>query len=150
LIDDYEKKKNITFYLLFGLYFVIYFCAGILPANIARLLKTLPSTTEGRIGIIITINLIVGMISMIFFGYYGDLLAKKLTRKKLFIITNMTWIVAYGMISLSPNYYVYLLLVVIGAVGIGAFLPIGFSMIGDFYPAHERGTKFGLLHSVWC
>ena len=81
MIDNYEKKKNSTFYLLFGLYFVIYFCSGILPA-----------TTEGRIGIIITINLIVGMISMIFFGYYGDLLAEKLTRKKLFIITNLNFI----------------------------------------------------------
>ena len=145
MIDNYEKKKNNTFYLLLGLYFVIYFCAGILPANIVSLLKTLPSATEGGIGIIITINLIVGMLSMIFFGYYGDLLAEKLTRKKLFIITNLTWIVAYGVMSLSPNYYVYLMLVVIGAIGIGAFLPLGFSMIGDFYPAHERGTKFGLL-----
>ena len=111
MMDDYEKKKNNTFYLLLGLYFVIYFCAGILPANISSLLKTLPNTTEGGIGIVITINLIVGMSSMIIFGYYGDLLAKKLTRKKLLIITNLTWIGAYGVMSLSPNYYFYLLLV---------------------------------------
>ncbi len=123
----------------------MYFCAGILPTNIASLLETLPNTTEERIGIVITINLVVGMISMIFFGYYGDLLARKLTIKKLFVITNLTWISAYGIMSFSPNYFVFLLLIIIGAIGIGAFLPIGFSMIGDFYPAQVRGSKFGLL-----
>ncbi len=56
----------------------MYFCAGILPANIASLLETLPNTTEGRIGIVITINLVVGMISMIFFGYYGDFIKIRL------------------------------------------------------------------------
>jgi len=123
----------------------MYFCLGILPANIVSLLKTLPYTTKGGIGIIITINLVVGMMSMIFFGYYGDLLAKKLTRKKLFVITNLIWISAYGLLSLSPNYSVFLLLIIVGAIGIGAFLPIGFSMIGDFYPAQVRGSKFGFL-----
>jgi len=108
-------------------------------------LKTLPNTTEGGIGIIITINLIVGMISMIFFGYYGEFLVKKLTRKKLFVITNLIWISAYRIMCFSPNYFVFLLLIIIGAIGIGAFLPIGFSMIGDFYPAQVRGTKFGFL-----
>ena len=145
MVINFEKKKKNTFYILFGLYFVMYFCLGILPANIVSLLKTLPYTTKGGIGIIITINLVVGMMSMIFFGYYGDLLAKKLTRKKLFVITNLIWISAYGLLSLSPNYSVFLLLIIVGAIGIGAFLPIGFSMIGDFYPAQARGSKFGFL-----
>ncbi len=74
-----------------------------------------------------------------------NLLAEKLTRKKLFIITNLTWIYAYGILSLSPNYSVFLLLIIIGVIGIGAFLPIGFSMIGDFYPVQKRGAKFGFL-----
>ncbi len=145
MIDNFEKKKDNTFYLLFGLYFVMYFCIGILPANITNLLRTLPNTTEGGVGAIITINLVVSMVSMILFGYYGDYLVEKLTRKKLFIISNLTWISAYGIMSLSPNYYVLLLLMIIGAFGIGGFLPIGFSMIGDFYPVHVRGAKFGFL-----
>ena len=141
MIGNLEKKKNHTFYLLFGLYFTIYFCVGILPANIVSLVKTLLYTTEAGIAIIITINLVVGVISMIFFGYYGDYLAKKLTRKKLFVFANLIWISAYGLLSFSPNYYVFLLLIIIGAIGIGAFLPIGFSMIGDFYPAVNFQNK---------
>lgn len=142
---EYDQQKTITFYLIFGFFFMIYFGIGVIPANIENLLLTLSGTSEFGISIIITMSLVISMISMLFFGYYGDFLIDKFTRKTLFVMTNGLWIISFGLISLSVNYTSFLIFTCIGAIGIGAFLPIGFSMIGDFYTMQKRGTKFGLM-----
>jgi len=94
---------------------------------------------------VIICNLLAGTISMLLFGYYTEYLSKRITRKRLFMITNLLWIVPYGLLGFSPNYGMFLTLIVIGALGNGAFLPIGFSIIGDLYKSEERGNKFGFM-----
>lgn len=142
---EYDQQKTITFYLIFGFYFMIYFGIGIIPANIENMLLTLSGTSELGISILITMILVISMISMLFFGYYGDFLMNKFTCKNLFVMTNALWIISFGLLSLSVNYASFLTFTCIWAIGIGAFLPIGFSMIGDFYTIQKRGTKFGLM-----
>ncbi|MFX0019458.1 MAG: MFS transporter [Promethearchaeota archaeon] len=141
----FKLQRKTTFSLIFGLYLMIYFSMGILPANIDNLLLNLQGTSSFGIGLLITINLLTSMASIIFFGYYTNYLTKKMTRKYLFIFTNGIWIISYGLLSISLNFSMFFILLVISAIGTGAFLPIGFSMIGDFYSPQERGTKFGLM-----
>lgn len=138
-------KKEKTFQTLFFLYFMIYFFIGILPANIDNLLITLPQTTKMGIGIIITSSLFTGIISVVIFGYVGDRLSYKASRKKLFIFTNLLWVCGYGLFSLSLNYTSLLILTIISAIGTGAFLPIGFSYISELFPPDKRGNKFGIM-----
>ncbi|KKN06624.1 hypothetical protein LCGC14_1075420, partial [marine sediment metagenome] len=90
-------------------------------------------------------SLLTGTISMLIFGYFGGMIAQRITRKKLFIITNLVWISANAIISISPNYNFFLCFFLIAAIGNGAFLPIGFAIIGDLYRAEERGNKFGFM-----
>ena len=123
---------------------MIYFFIGIMPVNIDNLLLYLPNTTKFGVGFLVASTLIVGIISILFFGYYTDKIAEKYSRKKIFILTNLLWIISYGLASISFNFYYYLFFLIISAIGSGAFLPIGFSMIGDFFPPKERGKKFGL------
>ena len=54
-----DQQKTITFYLIFGFYFMIYFGIGIIPANIENLLLTLSGTSEFGISIIITMIFII-------------------------------------------------------------------------------------------
>lgn len=117
-----------------------------MPVNIDNLLLYLPKTTEFGIGFLIAATLIVGIICILFFGYFTDKIAEKYSRKKIFILTNLVWIIGYGLASLSHDYYYYLIFLIISAIGSGAFLPIGFSMIGDFFPPKERGKKFGSMN----
>ena len=142
---DYEVKKKKTFRSLHNLYFMLYFCIGILPVNIDNLLEYLPGTTESGIGIVVACNLIMGTISIVLFGYYGDKLSEKYSRKKIFLITNLIWIIAYGLCALAINYLFYLVFYILAAIGIGAFLPIGFSMISDLFQPKERGSKYGMM-----
>lgn len=144
--EIYNTKKKKTFRSLFFLYFMIYFFVGIMPVNIDNLLISLPGTTKFGVGVVIASILTVGIISILFFGYYTDKIAEKYSRKKIFILTNFIWIVGYGLASLSLNYYYYLIFLTVAAIGSGAFLPIGFSMIGDFFPPKERGKKFGAMN----
>ena len=141
----FELQRKNTFCLIFGLYLMIYFSMGVLPANVDNLLLNLQGTTSFGIGLLITTNLLTSMASILFFGYYSNYIAKKITRKNLFIFINLTWIISYGLLSISLNFVMFSIFLVISAIGTGAFLPIGFSMIGDFYSPQERGTKFGLM-----
>ncbi len=141
--EIYQIKRRKTFLSLFLLYFMIFFCIGILPVNIDNLLLTLPNTTKFGIGILTAINLIVGIFSILIFGYYGDKIAERFSRKKVFAYINLVWIISYGLASLSLNYFYYLFFITISAIGTGAFMPLGFAMIGDFFPSKERGKRFG-------
>ncbi|MHA1931484.1 MAG: MFS transporter [Promethearchaeota archaeon] len=141
----YQSERKRTFQSIFLLYFMMFFCSGILPVNIDNLLTYLPNTTKLGIGIINAGALIVGIISIISFGYYGDKISDKYSKKRVFIYTNLVWILTYGLASFSLNYYFYLAFLITGAIGTGAFLPLGFSMIGDLYSPKDRGKKYGAM-----
>ncbi len=140
-----DEKKGKAFFLIFGLYLMVYFYLGVLPANIDSFLQNLPGATQLGVGLAITFSLLTGTISMLIFGYFGGMIAQRITRKTLFIITNLVWISANAIISISPNYAFFLSFFLIAAIGNGAFLPIGFAIIGDLYKAEERGNKFGFM-----
>ena len=140
-----EREIKQTFRSLWVLYFMLYFCIGILPVNIDNLINDLLGTTEFGIGMIIVIQLSVGTISIFLFGYYGDKISGVFQRKRIFISTNLVWIFAYGFNFFALNYYFYFLFMIIASIGSGAFLPIGFSIIGDMYSPKKRGNKYGMM-----
>lgn len=143
---DNEQNQNRTFLFIFFTYFMMYFCLGILPPNIANIINLLPFTTSSGFGIVISLNLLIGMLTMIILGYFGDRIYAKVSRKGLFFIMNMIWIICYGLISLVSNFSQIVILIVVGAIGIGSFLPLGFSMVSDLFTPEQRGAKFGMMH----
>ncbi|MBY8992025.1 MAG: MFS transporter [Candidatus Lokiarchaeota archaeon] len=140
-----KSQKNTTFQLILSFYFCIYFCLGTIPANIDTLMTDFNDLAQFGIGIVLVSALITSTISMLVFGYFSEYLSEKFTRKKLFLATNLLWIIPYGFIGFAPTYTIFLLFIIIGATGNGAFLPIGFSIIGDLYEPEQRGVKFGSM-----
>ena len=128
--EVYRFKRKKTFRSLFLLYFMVFFYTGILPVNIDSLLISLAGATTLGIGITVASTLITGTMSIFVFGYFGDKITEKYSRKRIFMYTNILWITAYGLSSLSFNYIFYSTCLIVGAIGTGAFLPIGFSIIG--------------------
>ncbi|HEC40203.1 MAG TPA: hypothetical protein ENI29_18335 [bacterium] len=82
-----DEKKGKAFFLIFGLYLMVYFYLGVLPANIDSFLQNLPGATQLGVGLAITFSLLTGTISMLIFGYFGGMIAQRITRKTLFIKT---------------------------------------------------------------
>ena len=142
LIFREASFRRKTFWNIFFLYFMIYFCFGIIPPSIDDFLVSLPGTSRFGIGLIIVTSLMVGVMSMLVFGFVG---AKIKSRKRLFILTNAVWIMGYFFLLLSPNYAWFLVCISISTIGTGAFLPLGFSMISDLFIPKDRGKKFGLM-----
>lgn len=138
-------KPKATFLSLWFLYMTLYYCVGVLPVNIDNLLLFLDGTTEFGIGFSTIMFYLNSIASTLFFGYFCDKISEKISRKQLFFSTNAIWIIAYGLVSLSLNYFFYLTFTIIAAIGFGAFLPIGYSIIGDFFPPQERAKKFGIM-----
>ena len=75
--DSYQIDRKKTFRSMVLLYFMIFFCAGILPVNLENLLNFLPKTTNFGIGVVSAGSLIMGIISILAFGYYSDKISKK-------------------------------------------------------------------------
>ncbi|MFX1445018.1 MAG: MFS transporter, partial [Promethearchaeota archaeon] len=143
--DNFNNARGNSFKSIWRLYFMLAYCLGILPVNIENLLIYLPGATPSGIGLVTASRLAVGICSVLFFGYFGEKLANKFSRKKIFLCTNLVWIISYGLISLSVNFYFYFILAVISAIGAGAFIPIGFSILADYYEPKERGSKYSLM-----
>lgn len=122
-----------------------YFIGGFIPVNIENLLLNLPGTTNFGIGIVVASSLLVGSISILVFGYYGGRFSQKYSRKKILSITVTIWIAMYCLVPFSVNYYFYLTFIIVASFGGGAFLPISFSIISDYYSPSSRGQKYGTM-----
>ncbi|NVM16952.1 MAG: MFS transporter, partial [Candidatus Lokiarchaeota archaeon] len=140
-----KKLKTRSFLLIFLLYFMIYFCVGIIPPNIENIIYSLPSISEFSISTAILLYLICNSVSVLFFGYFRERILQTFSSKTLFLLTNLLWIIGFGLISLSVNYTFFLSMLMISAIGTGGFIPLGFSKIGEMFPAQERGSRFGLM-----
>jgi len=141
--ENYEVKVKKNFRSICLLHLTFYISVGLYGVNIENLLLDLPGTTPFGIGLAAAIGLTVGTISIIMFGYYTDKFSERFSRKKIFLFTNLCWIIGFGSRSFAPNYNFFLIGVVIAAFGGGAFLPIGYSIIGDSYPPEDRGKSYG-------
>jgi len=143
--DDFEKKRDVNFGAIWLLYLNLFSCQGLLPAVQDNLNDKLPGTTAIGIGMIAVGSLIVGIISTLVFGYYQEKISEKYSRKKIFMITNLIWITCYFLCAFSPHFNFTFICYIIAAVGSSAFVPIGFSIIGDSYSPKERGKKYGAM-----
>ena len=106
---------------------------------------TLPGTTSFGIGLIVATNAFLNLIGSLVFGYYQEKIIDKYSRKKILIITYSIMIFGFFFGALSINYTMLFICIVIASIGTGAYGPIAFSMINDFFPAKERGSKGGLM-----
>ncbi|MFX1337308.1 MAG: MFS transporter [Promethearchaeota archaeon] len=144
--DSYKVKVKKNFHSICILYLTFNICGNLYGVNIKNFLLDLSGATPFRLGLAVAISLIVSMISILTFGYYTDKIAERFSRKKIFFFTNLSWIMGFGLRPFAPNYYFFLIGVVFAAFGGGAFLPIGYSIIGDSYPPEERGKSFGGMY----
>ncbi|ENQ3079688.1 MFS transporter [Bacillus sp. WLY-B-L8] len=118
---------------------------GILSFIIAALQKEwqLSAQQMGWIGSINSIGMAVGALV---FG----ILADKIGRKSVFIITLLLFSVGSGLSALSTTLTVFLLLRFCIGMGLGGELPVASTLVSESVAAHERGKIVVLLESFWA
>lgn len=118
---------------------------GMLSFIIAALQKEWNLTAEqmGWIGSVNSIGMAVGAL---FFG----LLADRIGRKHVFIITLLLFSIGSGLSAFTATLAVFLVLRFFVGMGLGGELPVASTLVAESVPASERGKTVVLLESFWA
>ncbi|WP_208859837.1 MFS transporter [Sporosarcina ureae] len=118
---------------------------GILSFVIAALAVewNLTSTEMGWIGSVNSIGMAIGA-----FGF--GLLADRIGRKQVFMITLILFSVASGLSALTTTLWAFLALRLLVGAGLGGELPVASTLVSESVSAKERGRVVVLLESFWA
>ncbi|MGP1516279.1 MAG: MFS transporter [Ottowia sp.] len=97
----------------------------------------------GWLGAVNSIGMAVGALA---FG----LLADRIGRKHVFVITLLLFAAASGLSALATTLGVLLVLRFFIGMGLGGELPVAATYVSERVPAHERGRTVVLLESFWA
>ena len=118
---------------------------GILSFVIAALAVdwNLTSSEMGWIGSMNSIGMAVGALV---FGVLAD----RIGRKNVFMITLVLFSVASGLSALTTTLAAFLILRFFVGAGLGGELPVASTLVAESVEAHERGKMVVLLESFWA
>lgn len=118
---------------------------GMLSFIIAALQKEWGLTAEqmGWIGSMNSIGMAVG-------AFVFGLLADRIGRKQVFIITLLLFSIGSGLSAFATTLTVFLILRFFIGMGLGGELPVASTLVSESVPAHERGKIVVLLESFWA
>lgn len=118
---------------------------GMLSFIIAALQKDWGLTTQqmGWIGSINSIGMAVGAL---IFG----LMADRIGRKKVFIITLLLFSVGSGLSALATTLTIFLILRFLIGMGLGGELPVASTLVSEIVATPQRGRVVVLLESFWA
>lgn len=118
---------------------------GILSFIIAALQKEWNLSTEqmGWIGSVNSIGMAVG-------AFLFGIMADRMGRKSVFIITLLLFSIGSGLSALATSLTVFLILRFLIGAGLGGELPVASTLVSEAVPAEERGRVVVLLESFWA
>lgn len=141
----YEKKRAETFRQFVLIYAALFLCQAILTANIQEIANAL-SVSRNLIALVAGLDFLTLTISILVWGYLGERLAEKYSIKKIFALTQFGWVICFVLVVVSTTFLQFSICYILRSCFTGAYLPIVFSMVGDFYEPKERGEKFGWIN----
>ena len=97
----------------------------------------------GWIGSVNSIGMAIGA-----FGF--GMLADRIGRKQVFMITLVLFSVASGLSALTTTLFAFLALRFLVGAGLGGELPVASTLVSESVKAHERGKVVVLLESFWA
>ena len=102
--------------------------------------------SAGQMGWIGAINSIGMAVGAMMFG----MLADRLGRKQVFIITLLLFAIASGLYAFASTLAVLMVLRFFIGMGLGGELPVASTYVSERVPVHERGRIVVLLESFWA
>ncbi|WP_042354478.1 MFS transporter [Bacillus rubiinfantis] len=102
--------------------------------------------TPGQMGWIGSVNSIGMAVGALVFG----LMADKIGRKNVFLITLLLFSLASGASAFTTSLAVFLTLRFIVGMGLGGELPVASTLVSESVPAEKRGSTVVLLESFWA
>jgi putative MFS transporter len=144
-----EKKQQISRNKLLGLagtgWMFDAMDVGILSFVIAAIAKDW-SLTPSEMGWIGSVNSIGMAVGALVFGIVAD----RIGRKKVFMMTLILFSVASGLSALTTTLAAFLVLRFFVGAGLGGELPVASTLVSESVEAKERGRVVVLLESFWA
>lgn len=112
---------------------------GLLPALAPRIRAEF-NVSDGWVGAVLGINLVVLAVTALVWGYRSD----RGDRRWLLIAGTLLWAVPVALVQLSTSASMLFGLVVLAGVGLGCISTVGYSIITDLVPQRWRGLMLGL------
>ncbi|RHW40291.1 MFS transporter [Neobacillus notoginsengisoli] len=102
--------------------------------------------TPKEMGWIGSVNSIGMAVGALLFG----LMADRVGRKNVFIITLLLFSVGSGLSALTTSLAIFLVLRFVIGMGLGGELPVASTLVSEIVPAEKRGRVVVLLESFWA
>ncbi|MFJ5622334.1 MFS transporter [Peribacillus loiseleuriae] len=102
--------------------------------------------TSQQVGWIGSIN----SIGMVFGAFLFGIMADRVGRKKVFIITLLLFSIGSGLSALVTSLSLFLVLRFLIGMGLGGELPVASTLVSESVPAKNRGKVVVLLESFWA
>ncbi|KMY49169.1 MFS transporter [Peribacillus loiseleuriae] len=102
--------------------------------------------TSQQVGWIGSIN----SIGMVFGAFLFGIMADRVGRKKVFIITLLLFSIGSGLSALVTSLALFLVLRFLIGMGLGGELPVASTLVSESVPAKNRGKVVVLLESFWA
>ena len=140
-----NKKDFISLAFLFALSFFIFADQNLMGPNLTQIANDFGfSDLERDVklgGEISLVFWLIGGVVTLFFGYFTD----TVSRKKLLIISILVGEIPCLLTGFVETYNQFFWLRALTGIGIGAIIPITYSLIGDYFPASKRSSVTGYL-----
>lgn len=92
----------------------------------------------------------IGLLGMGLGAVFGGTLSDRWGRKRVFYFTLMFYGIMTFLAGLSVNYSMLMALRFLIGLGLGAEIPVAFTLMSEFSPAQYRGRMLVLLESFWA
>ena len=113
---------------------------ALLPNMVLPISEAL-GTSQGGIGAITAVVILVTALTAVGWGYWGD----RSSRKRLLIYGTGVWTAGAALSATSGNFWHLLAWQIVTAIGLGSIASVGFSVISDFV----RPARRGFAMSFW-
>ena len=147
-LPSLNKSDYISLSFLFILSFFLFADQNLMGPNLTQIASDFgfneierDSKLGGEISLVFWL---IGGIVTLFFGYLTDIVS----RKKLLILAILFGEIPCLLTGFVENYSQFFWLRALTGIGIGAIIPITYSLIGDYFPSNKRSTIIGYLGLV--
>lgn len=99
---------------------------------------------HAQMGAVSSIFIVIGAVSTILWGYWTD----KYSRKRLLVFGALVGEIPCFLTAFTQSYIQLFLVRALTGLGIGVILPVGYSLLGDYFPPQRRGRSIGWFMSA--
>lgn len=143
-----DKKDYLSLSLLFILSFFLFADQNLMGPNLSQIADEFGFNDIERDiklgGEISLVFWLIGGFFTLFFGYFTDIAS----RKKLLIVSMLFGEIPCFLTGFVENYQQFFWLRALTGIGIGAIIPITYSLLADYFPSNMRSAATGYLGLV--